>query len=289
MNTYASDAAFRAALEQRLLNLARENNVNLERLRRQVVFERLLARLDTAEPGLWVLKGAMALEVRLGIAARATRDVDLGLRGDEHGIDFDVLADRLTRALAAAVGDPFLYRLIDVQRLPVGGIGDLARARVECRLAGREFGRIQIDIARRSHELADTERIALRGHLSFAGIDAPSVEIVTVTRHVAEKFHAMLLQFDDRENTRTRDLADLVILHEHGLIDPSRAADAVRQVFSERHTDVPVALPRLPAGWPQRYERIAAEHSIGATIFADAEALINALWIEMFPTDRGDS
>lgn len=80
MSQYDTDAAFRIALEQRLLNLARSSNVNLDRLRPQVVMERLLARLDAAEPGAWILKGAMALEVRLGTAARATMDVDCGLR-----------------------------------------------------------------------------------------------------------------------------------------------------------------------------------------------------------------
>ena len=289
MNAYASDAAFRAALEQRLFNLAREKNVNLERLRRQVVFERLLARLVASEPGVWVLKGAMALEARLGIVARTTKDVDLGFRGHERDTDLEALTEHLTRALASQADDPFVYRLMDMQRLAVAGLDDLARARLECRLAGREFGRIQVDIACRAHELSDTEHIELHGHLRFAGVEAPSVEVVTITRHVAEKFHAMLRQFNDRENTRTRDLADLVILHEHGLIDPARAAAAVRRVFIERATERPIALPPFPAGWPQRYERIAREHRIGASTFAEARVLITALWDEMFPTTREES
>ncbi len=289
MNQYTTDAAFRAALEQRLLSLARSTNVNLERLRRQVVLERLLARLDAAEPGLWVLKGAMAVEIRLGTAARATMDVDLGLRDEERATDLDVLADRLTHALAAPVGDPFVYRLADLQRFVAASISDLARARVECRLAGRQFGRIQVDIVCRSHELSDTERIRLPGHLRFAGIEAPEIEVVSIPRHVAEKFHAMLRQFGDRENTRVRDLADLVILREHGLIEPARAAEAVRRVFTERATDLPIALPPFPPGWPDRYEQIAREHGIEAATLAEANALITSLWGELFPVTREDT
>jgi hypothetical protein len=285
MKPYASDAAFRAALEQRLLNLAREKNVNLARLRRQVIFERLLARLVASEPGVWVLKGGMALEARLGLAARTTKDVDLGLRVEKQA-DLETLTGRLTRICASGADDGFVYRTISMERLAASSLGDLARARLECRLAGREFGQIQLDIACRAHELSETEEIELHGYLRFAGIQPPSIEVVSVTRHVAEKFHGMLMQFDDRENTRTRDLADLVILHEHGLIDPARAAAEVRRVFVERATDLPLALPPFPAGWLERYERIASEHDIGASTFADARALIAALWAEMFGAAR---
>ena len=41
-------------------------------------FERLLVRLELGAPGRWVVKGGMALEMRLGDRARSTRDLDLG-------------------------------------------------------------------------------------------------------------------------------------------------------------------------------------------------------------------
>ena len=80
--TYATAEALRIALEHRLLNQSRESGLSLERLRRRVVFERIIARLANAEPGRWVLKGGMALEVRLRDDARLTRDIDLGLRDE---------------------------------------------------------------------------------------------------------------------------------------------------------------------------------------------------------------
>ncbi len=42
---YATATAFRRALEERLKQRAREEQVDLQRLRRQVAFDRLLARL----------------------------------------------------------------------------------------------------------------------------------------------------------------------------------------------------------------------------------------------------
>ena len=79
---YATAAAFRRALEDRLQDIARKEGVDLQRLRRQVAFDRLLARLfHAAEPPAlpWVLKGGYAMELRIE-AARATKDIDLTMR-----------------------------------------------------------------------------------------------------------------------------------------------------------------------------------------------------------------
>jgi hypothetical protein len=70
------------ALEDRLLIRPNETDISLDRLRRRVVFERVIARLLAAEPGRWVIKGGMAMEVRLGDEARLTKDLDLGLRDE---------------------------------------------------------------------------------------------------------------------------------------------------------------------------------------------------------------
>ena len=50
--------------------------VDPNRLRWQVSFDRLLARLFREEPPPWVLKGGYALELRFK-AARSTVDIDL--------------------------------------------------------------------------------------------------------------------------------------------------------------------------------------------------------------------
>jgi hypothetical protein len=72
-----------------LLAQSTETGVSLDRLRRRVMFERIIARFQATEPGQWVLKGGMALEVRLRDGARLTKDVVLGLRDDTLAIDLD--------------------------------------------------------------------------------------------------------------------------------------------------------------------------------------------------------
>jgi hypothetical protein len=77
-HTYGSARAFRQALEARLKRLAEEENVDIQRLRRRVAFDRLLVRLFSDSTRGWALKGGYALELRIA-AARATRDIDLTL------------------------------------------------------------------------------------------------------------------------------------------------------------------------------------------------------------------
>lgn len=111
--------------------------------------------------------------------------------------------------------------------------------------------------------------------------------MVDVHRHAAEKFHAMLRDFGDRENSRVRDLVDLALLIEHDLLDAARVASAVVQVWAERDsTTPPKLLPPLPATWPDRYERLAADHDLALTSFAAAVEAVQRLWADMFPTEE---
>jgi predicted nucleotidyltransferase component of viral defense system len=219
------------ALERRLQARADETGVGLDRLRRRVLLERIIARLVAAEPGLWVLKGGMALEVRLRDAARLTKDIDLGLRDSADAAD---LHERLIEALTADPdGDGFLITPGPPTPLREDGGGHLTwRVPVSAQLAGKRFGETQLDVSPRSHELGLTDRLQVPNSLDFAGIPAPMIEVVDVHRHAAEKLHALCRDFGDRENSRVRDLVDLVILIEHDQLDPAKVATSVRHVLS---------------------------------------------------------
>mgnify|MGYP000002783177 CR=1 FL=1 len=72
---YLSAAAFRMALEERLRNTAAEKGESwLTYQRKRLVFNRLLARLLVSAPNRWILKGAVALDYRIGERARFTMD-----------------------------------------------------------------------------------------------------------------------------------------------------------------------------------------------------------------------
>jgi hypothetical protein len=282
--TYQSAQALRTALENRLLAQSTETGTSLDRLRRRVMFERIIARIQGAEPGQWVLKGGMALEVRLRDDARLTKDVDLGLRDDVTSAPD--LHERLIEILATDLDhDYFIFTVGPPERLrdDSGGFPTW-RAKVGAQLADKPFGRVQLDVSPRAHELHATDRLAIPNSLAFAGIPAVEVEAVDIHRHAAEKFHGMLRDFGERENSRVRDLVDLTILLEHGLLVTERTAAAVRTVWLERNnTEPPDGLPPLPESWPDRYQRLAASHAVDIPPYRAAVARVTRLWLDMFP------
>jgi predicted nucleotidyltransferase component of viral defense system len=78
---YATHGAMRTALEERINRTARETGRDVQRLRRQVAFDRLLARFFADNQyGSFVLKGGYAIELRLH-GARTTKDIDLCING----------------------------------------------------------------------------------------------------------------------------------------------------------------------------------------------------------------
>jgi hypothetical protein len=227
----------------------------------------------------------MALEVRVRDAARLTKDIDLGLRDDvPTGTELhEQLSDALT---ADPVGDSFVLTIAPPVSLGSEEGASLTwRVKVNAELAGKHFGRIQLDVSPRAYELQATDHVQLPNSLDFAGIPATTIEIIEIHRHAAEKFHAMLRDFGDRDNSRVRDLVDLVLLVELDMLDPATAAVRTKEVWTERDgIDPPLELPSLPESWPTRYERLAADLDLENGTFPAALALVAQLWADMFPT-----
>src|SRR5208283_1759823 len=124
---YATAGAFRRALEERLKKTARTENVDLNRLRRQVSFDRLLARLFRDGSAPWALKGGYALELRFK-AARSTVDIDLTLQrvvAAHDGETNQVIREMLQRVAEIRLGDWFEYTIgapvLDLAAAPYGG------------------------------------------------------------------------------------------------------------------------------------------------------------------------
>ena len=79
MNRYETPVALRRALEDRIIALATKTGDEIQRLRRQAAFDRLLCRLFQNGKSPWLLKGGYAMELHIR-AARTTWDIDLALR-----------------------------------------------------------------------------------------------------------------------------------------------------------------------------------------------------------------
>ncbi len=265
---YATAAAFRRALEDRLQDIARKEGVDLQRLRRQVAFDRLLARLfQAAQPRAlpWVLKGGYAMELRIK-AARSTKDIDLTMRfvrgGDDARQENEkrmVLA-KLQEIAAEDCGDFFVYTIgepiSDLDAAPYGG----ARYPVESRLDGRIFAGFHLDVGIGDAVMEPVEVVKGRDWLRFAGIESPSLYMIPREQQFAEKLHAYTLPRAGAVNSRVRDLVDMLLLIESATLHRDKVSDAIRITFERRRThSLPKALPQPPADWEKPYDALAKE------------------------------
>jgi len=272
---YATAAAFRRALQDRLQDIARKESVDLQRLRRQVAFDRLLARLfQAAQPRTlpWVLKGGYAMELRIK-AARTTKDIDLTMRNvfssGEKKDDKKNLAvlEKLQEAAAFKCDDFFVYTIgepiSDLDAAPYGG----ARFPVEVRLDGRVFVGFHLDVGIGDAVMEPLEVIEGRNWLGFAGIASPSLYMIPREQQFAEKVHAYTLPRRGAVNSRVRDLVDMVLLIQSGTLAKAQVAEAIRITFDRRGTHtVPNPLPQPPADWQKPYDALGRECNLSGRL-----------------------
>lgn len=161
---YATAGAFRTALERRLVTTAGQMGVPLVRLRKLVVFDRLMARLMVVAPNRWVVKGAVALHLRLGPEFRTTKDMDLGRQDSEKEATADFVA-----AQSLDLGDYFTFVVERTGKLDATG-GAAVRYHVSAELAGRPFEDATVDVSFGEALIADPELVRGPELLSFAGI-----------------------------------------------------------------------------------------------------------------------
>lgn len=261
---YASATAFRVALEDRLKRLAQEETIDLQRVRRQAAFDRLLCRLFAKPDAPWLLKGGYAMELRLK-TARTTRDIDLALRQLPMPTrDWDANASTVLEALREVglldLGDFFTFvfghAVQDLDAAPYGG----ARFPVDARLAGRSFVKFHLDVSTGDVLREPYESLAGRDWLGFAGIASTGFRAVSPEEQFAEKLHAYTLPRVGRENTRVKDLVDLVLLIERTTMNAARLPKAIRETFQRRKThEIPPALAAPPASWSKPFSEMAAE------------------------------
>ncbi|GAC1513510.1 MAG: hypothetical protein NVS1B3_18000 [Candidatus Dormibacteraceae bacterium] len=253
---YATATAFRTALEQRLLNRSRESGISLVRLRKSVVFDRLLARLVVVAPDRWVLKGALALDYRLGPGTRTTMDVDLGRSDDERTATEDFI-----KAQAADLDDFFVFAVERTTRLDELQEGVAVRYHLDAELGGRTFEAIIVDVAF-TDSIADPETLRGPEILSFAGIDPVEVPAIRLTQHIAEKFHAYSKVYGAQgvQSTRVKDLVDLVLIATSAAVDAAELRAALSRTFKSRGgRQLPAEVPPPPNAWRVPHAKTAGE------------------------------
>lgn len=266
---YASAPPFRQALETRLSAASRSGGPSLARLRKEVVFDRLLARLVAEAPDRWILKGALALDYRFGVRARTTRDIDLAVDGDEASATADLLA-----AQAADLDDFFGFVIERTGALDRLVDGAAVRFHVVAELAGRTFDEFVLDVGFDPPAGVEPDRLRGPDLLAFAGIEPVVVRALPLEFGVAEKFHAYTRVYGDRTvaSTRVKDLVDLVLIATEAALDGRRLRAALEVTFDRRATHpLPARLPRPPADWRVPFGRMARDIGLAPDLGAGHE------------------
>jgi len=188
----------KARLEQLITQWQKDSGQPVARLNLRIAATMLagaLARVvDPDGQGLFATKGGIAMELRMGDRARATRDMDLVLRDDPQR-----LADLLDDGLREPYGR-FSFRRGAISDLPPRP--HVKKVRIQIGFAGRVLCSAQLEVA--PLDTGDEEFVAVAGpSLAPVGLKGPDLVLVLAERwQIAQKLHALTEQFSDGVRTR---------------------------------------------------------------------------------------
>ncbi len=264
MNTNIKTAAdFRKQLETTLRIRSTKTREDIQRLRRKVAFDRLLARIVTQEPSSFFLKGGYAMELR-SARARATVDMDLTClkRVSNANEPMNELILQELQILARInLNDHFVYQIgpsqNDIENAPYGG----SRHNVSTLIDNRLFVEFHLDVG--GDFLIDhIEKIPGANWLEFYGINAPIIPMISIEQQFAEKLHSYTLP-REHINTRSKDLIDMILLLQSKKRAPEPFQHALQKVFRARNMHLlPEVLPEPPLIWQKPFTAMAAECGI---------------------------
>jgi hypothetical protein len=220
----------------------------------------VLDRATTADSPLFIVKGGVALELRLRDRARATKDIDIVLR--------DTTADLAGSLEEALTGEP--YQGFSFRRKGEPLLLDNGAVNIEFGVTykGQPWTSVSVDIARAEPGEADVEWVDAIALTDALGVSGPAqLPCLPLRFHVAQKLHGMTLPpRPGKQNERFRDLVDLLLMD--AMITHGYAAlrDACELVFRNRNTHSwPPDLSTVPAHWAQPFSRLAEELELAET------------------------
>ncbi len=248
-------AIFVVLWRTRLRNVNQREGAPLVRLRKLVAFDRLLARLLLAEPDAWVLKGGLALQLRLADRARTTKDMDVMWRHSETD-----LHHLLVNAAILDVGDwfRFVVEQLEAEQEPLPGGG--RRFHVQALLDSRPFELFHVDVGMNDPMIEPVQMLIMPALLNFADIAPSVVPCFPISQQIAEKVHAYTRPHASGVSSRVKDLVDILLLAGLQPVEGSFQRQALVATFEGRFTHpLPLALPNPPANWAQPLRRLADE------------------------------
>lgn len=257
---YQTAVAFRSALETRLARESVRLAVPLVRLRKLVTFDRFLARLMQVHPDAWLLKGGLALQIRIGERARTTQDIDVLLT-----LPREEVQRAITEAVHRNLDDWFTFVLREASDpLPGPTLGGGHRFFITALVDRRTFESFHVDVGHGDPVIEPAESLTTPPLLTFAGIPPVTIPCYPISQHLAEKIHAYARPRASGESTRVKDLVDMVLIAMHVPVNAVALSAAIQATFTAQGAGAPpLSLPAPPAAWASKYHRLAQEVGLG--------------------------
>ena len=146
----------------------------------------VLERATGADGPRFIVKGGVALELRLRDRARATKDIDIVLRDTKAD-----LADTLEQALTGEAYQGFSFRRKGQPLLLDNGTVNMAFA---VTYRGQPWTSISVDIARAEAGESEVEWVEAIALTDAFGVTGPALlPCLPVRFHVAQKLHGLTL------------------------------------------------------------------------------------------------
>jgi hypothetical protein len=208
----------------------------------------------------FIVKGGVALELRLRNRARATKDIDVVLRDAEAG-----LADTLEQAVT---GDP--YQGFSFRRKGEPLLLDNGAVNMEFAVTyrGQPWTSISVDVARAEAGESDVEWLEAIALTDAFGVTGPTqLPCLPLRFHVAQKLHGMTLPpRPGKQNERFRDLVDLLLMEALVTHEYATLREACELVFRSRNTHAwPPDLEAMPSHWAAPFTQLAEELELRET------------------------
>lgn len=245
----------RSHLERLVQALSVEEGIAADRLRRWVSTMVLLGALERLgdDEHRFLLKGGVAIELRLKLSARATKDVDIIVIPDGDANIVDALVDALQEPYL-----DFAFRVTNVQE-----IAPTPALRMDVKMAYKHkpWATLRLEASPPEVDATEAEQIAAFS-LTQLGLDGPEqIACQSLRYQIATKLHAVTQRFDDRTNDRYRDLIDLIDLILLAELQPDlpQVAEACQQIFTQRGTHPWPPQLTIEPTWPQPYRALAIE------------------------------
>jgi len=228
-----------ASVRQRLLNHAKSQGDDYQRVLTRYAIERLLYRLcQTHARERYILKGAMLFLTWPDRAFRPTGDVDLLGYGPPEPAAMKTLFGEITAVQYPEDGIAFDTATLAVEPVREDERYQGVRITMRARLGSAKIP-VQVDVGFGDSVFPAAERRAFPCLLT----DLPAPEILMYPREtvVAEKFEA-LVRFDEA-NSRLKDFSDIWVIIHTFAFEQATLVQALLGTFKQRATPVPQDIP----------------------------------------------